>query len=221
MVMVFLGTGYFHHWHNTAYLFMAVSLAYITWLCQWTLDNNYSRGAKAAAAGAIILAIVEFIWAFELSAPGGTWLSSGDFSRHGGGGNGGGYGNNHNYGNYGNYGNSRFGGNNNSVRPAMSNTGGDNNNHLFNNKKRDAPLPRKNNYRGDEESDIASSNAGATTSQNVEKATALHTYQANPEDPNEISFNKDEVLDILDKRGNWWHARKQDGTTGIVPSNYF
>lgn len=44
--------------------------------------------------------------------------------------------------------------------------------------------------------------------------------QGSAEDPNELSFEKDEVLDILDKRGNWWQARKSDGTTGIVPSNY-
>ena len=37
---------------------------------------------------------------------------------------------------------------------------------------------------------------------------------ASPDDPNEISFNKNEVLEILDKNGKWWQARKQDGTVG-------
>ncbi|KAI8328137.1 hypothetical protein BC941DRAFT_234631 [Chlamydoabsidia padenii] len=52
-------------------------------------------------------------------------------------------------------------------------------------------------------------------------AIALHPYTANPDDPNELSFHKGEILEILDRRGNWWQARKQDQTIGIVPSNYF
>lgn len=37
----------------------------------------------------------------------------------------------------------------------------------------------------------------------------------------EISFGKDEILDIIDGNGKWWEARKGDGTTGFVPSNFF
>ncbi|KAI9498554.1 hypothetical protein BDB00DRAFT_798464 [Zychaea mexicana] len=53
------------------------------------------------------------------------------------------------------------------------------------------------------------------------EAKALHAYRANAEDPNELSFEKNEILEIIDKRGNWWQAKKKDGSLGIVPSNYF
>ena len=41
-----------------------------------------------------------------------------------------------------------------------------------------------------------------------------HPDNASPDDPNEISFSKGEVLEILDKNGKWWQARKSDGTVG-------
>jgi SHO1 osmosensor len=37
---------------------------------------------------------------------------------------------------------------------------------------------------------------------------------ASPDDPNEISFVKGEILDIVDKQGKWWQAKKGDGTIG-------
>ncbi|KAF7726046.1 40S ribosomal protein S29 [Apophysomyces ossiformis] len=52
-------------------------------------------------------------------------------------------------------------------------------------------------------------------------SVALHSYQGNPDDPNELSFDKGETLEILNRSGNWWQAKKLDGSTGIVPRNYF
>lgn len=34
------------------------------------------------------------------------------------------------------------------------------------------------------------------------------------EEPNELSFKKGEVLQILDRAGKWWEARKEDGSEG-------
>ncbi|KAJ6508465.1 hypothetical protein C8R45DRAFT_967522 [Mycena sanguinolenta] len=53
------------------------------------------------------------------------------------------------------------------------------------------------------------------------QARARSSYTANPSDPNEISFRKNELLDIAHKRGRWWVARKAvDGAVGVVPSTY-
>ncbi|XP_078381206.1 SH2/SH3 adapter protein NCK1-like [Oculina patagonica] len=48
-------------------------------------------------------------------------------------------------------------------------------------------------------------------------------YNFDPKNPEELSFKKDEILDIIEKPEDdpeWWLARKQDGSTGLVPSNY-
>jgi len=52
------------------------------------------------------------------------------------------------------------------------------------------------------------------------RAKALYAYTGSADDPNEISFSKGETLEILDKQGKWWQAKKSDGTVGIAPSNY-
>lgn len=54
----------------------------------------------------------------------------------------------------------------------------------------------------------------------VQRAEALYSYKASEDDPTEISFNKGDVLEIVDSSGKWWQAHRANGELGIVPSNY-
>ncbi|KAL7419870.1 Transmembrane osmosensor [Cryptotrichosporon argae] len=54
----------------------------------------------------------------------------------------------------------------------------------------------------------------------VQKAKANYAYQASPEDPNEVSFAKNDILDVIDATGKWFQVRTPSGQVGIAPSNY-
>ena len=55
---------------------------------------------------------------------------------------------------------------------------------------------------------------------NADRAKARYSYQADPNDRNEISFAKGENLTVLIASGSWWLVKKETGEKGMAPSNY-
>lgn len=83
-------------------------------------------------------------------------------------------------------------------------------------------LPANNNHRVDHDHDHDSRNSDSKVNQEVLFVVlALYSFQAQSE--GELSFAKDERLDIIEKPINdpdWWLARNLSGEQGLVPKNY-
>ncbi len=43
---------------------------------------------------------------------------------------------------------------------------------------------------------------------------ALYAYSASPDDPNEVSFGKGEIIEIIDSSGKWWQCKTSAGQVG-------
>lgn len=44
---------------------------------------------------------------------------------------------------------------------------------------------------------------------------AMYAYTASPDDPNEVSFAKGDILDVVDNTGKWFQVRTPSGQTGV------
>jgi len=71
-----------------------------------------------------------------------------------------------------------------------------------------------------EYSPAASDDHQAQQSPYKHRAKAMYAYSASPDDPNEVSFAKGDILEVVDNTGKWYQVRTPSGQTGIAPSNY-
>ena len=53
------------------------------------------------------------------------------------------------------------------------------------------------------------------------RVRAVYRYVRDPNNGDELSFVKGEVLEAWDKVPGWWNAKKRSGEVGVVPSPYF
>ncbi|CAO3618072.1 unnamed protein product [Mucor hiemalis] len=193
----------FHHYKLMFLIFLGVSIALLTGAIDGLMHYN-TGGAQAAGAGAVILIVMQFFWVVLFGSTEDSAVYQFVYSG--------------------------------SVLPVSQNGVGN-----IHGSPKESKIalssPEANsqyshhNSIGSIHTPIQHTNPPSTPNSTVMQpqapihnknfATALHPYQANPDDPNELSFAKEEVLEILNKSGNWWQAKKQDGTVGIVPSNYF
>lgn len=49
----------------------------------------------------------------------------------------------------------------------------------------------------------------------ADEKRALYAYSASPDDPNEVSFMKGEILEVVDATGKWFQVRTPAGITGV------
>ncbi|KAI9009930.1 hypothetical protein CLU79DRAFT_891445 [Phycomyces nitens] len=179
-------------------VFLTISIVYMTSLIQIFLDNTWNRGNRAGAGGAVIMIIMEFLWIFLLASNEDSWIIN----------------------KTGHMNNTGIG-----AKPMIQNRfGNSGNSNVHPQEFKQSPLPNPSGGQDSYTPRNANSGQNAPPTPNREgiiQSKALHSYTGSPEDPNELSFEKGESLEIIDRSGNWWRAKKHDGSEGIVPSNYF
>ncbi|OZJ06230.1 hypothetical protein BZG36_00806 [Bifiguratus adelaidae] len=209
------------HYRLVVLTYLAASIAFVTYQISGSVGVGFPA-SQAIAAGYIFMAIVQFVWVFVFGSAEESYISTRILGQAGGG-----FGNKHDM-SY-NSNNNPFPPNNGHYTP---NYGGfANQNHTFPPPGMESPapyppqsVPMNDHSKVLAEDDALPKDAGSPNvvpnAQYLFKAKALYAYEANPEDPKELSFAKGELLEIMDNKGKWWQARKANGEFGIAPSNY-